>query len=139
MSNSGEQSMDKDILLWVLGAAFTIIVTLLKLQNARQERQFDDLVTKHEAADKKLQEVELKLKDASQAKQIDLLFLKHDEDAQKLQDLELKIAQRHYVKEELDVKFEKLEKAFENGFKMLGEKLDKLTDKFMRHQTDDLK
>lgn len=128
--------MDKDVLLWVLGAAFTIIITLLKLQNNRQEKRFDDLVTKHESADKKLQEVELKLKDASQAKQIDLLFLKHDEDAQKLQDLELKIAQRHYVKEELDMKFDKLEKAFTEGFKALGDKFDKLSDRLMRSQDD---
>lgn len=98
--------MEEKILLWAVGALVTLAIGLLKM------------------------------KDAAQAKQIDLLFDKHDEDAKKLADLELKIAQNHYVKGELDTKFDKLERAFVEGFKALGDKFDKLSTTLMRHQDD---
>lgn len=70
----------------------------------------------------------LKNKDAVQADQIKTLFDKHEEDAQRLQDLELNIAQRHYVKEELDSRFNKLEVAFIKGFDGLGIKIDRISE-----------
>ena len=55
---------------------------------------------------------------------IDLLFEKHDQDAKRLDIFELDIAKHHYQKNELDARFDKLERAFENGFKSLGDKFD---------------
>jgi hypothetical protein len=71
----------------------------------------------------------LRSKDEFQGKQIALLFLKHDEDAKALQELRIQIASNHYVKQELDARFDKLEAAFTSGFKGLGEKFDRLAEK----------
>lgn len=68
----------------------------------------------------------LRQKDYRQEKQIELLFQKHDDDAKRLQDLELEIAKNHYLKNELDAKFDKIENAFRDGMKDMGDKIDKL-------------
>lgn len=77
----------------------------------------------------------LRQKDEAQAKQIEVqegnietLFRKHDEDAKRLQDLELEIAKNHYLKNELDAKFDRMEAAFREGLGQLGAKFDKLAD-----------
>ncbi len=75
----------------------------------------------------------LRSKDEFQAKQIALLFVKHDEDAKALQDLRIQIASNHYVKQELDSRFDKLEAAFSAGFKTLGEKFDRLADRLAQN------
>ena len=70
----------------------------------------------------------LSRKDAQQASDITLLWEKHDDDAKRLQDLELDIAKHHYLKAELDPKFEQLTIYFKAGMETLGAKVDKLTD-----------
>jgi len=75
----------------------------------------------------------LKQKDDKQQKQVDILFTKHDEDAKALTDLKLKIAERHYEKNELDYKFDKLELTIKNSFDSLGIKFDKLSDVLVSH------
>lgn len=75
----------------------------------------------------------LRSKDEAQAKQIALLFLKHDDDAAALSELKERIAREHYVKGELDVRFQRLEDAFTHGFTELGMKIDKLADAMMAH------
>lgn len=79
----------------------------------------------------------LRQKDAAQSRQIDLLFSKHDEDAKALQDLRVQIASQHYVKSELDNKFDRLETTFREGFGSLGKKFDKLSDALTQHVADD--
>lgn len=71
----------------------------------------------------------------AQAHQIAVLFAKHDEDANKLQLLELKVASEHYVKPELDGKFDKLERTFSDGLKELGSKFDNLATVLVEHIT----
>lgn len=75
----------------------------------------------------------LRQKDAAQSKQIELLFQKHDQDAQALQDLRVEIAKQHYVKSELDGKFDRLESAFRDGFGTLGQKFDRLSEALTEH------
>jgi hypothetical protein len=75
----------------------------------------------------------LRQKDEQQAEQIKLLFKKHDDDAKELETLKLQIAQQHYVKGELDAKFDKLEHAFRDGFATLGAKFDKLGETLIHH------
>lgn len=75
----------------------------------------------------------LRQKDAAQQAAIDLLFKKHDEDYRELQELKLRIASEHYVKGELDHKFDKLEGAFRDGFADLGKKFDNLGQVLIRH------
>lgn len=75
----------------------------------------------------------LRSKDEAQAKQIALLFVKHDQDAEALADLKERIAREHYVKGELDARFQRLEDAFKTGFHELGAKIDKLADAMMNH------
>jgi len=69
----------------------------------------------------------LQQKDIKQQKDIDLLWLKHDADAAELNQLKLQIASQHYVKGELDSKFDRMEQTFRAGFKDLGAKVDQLT------------
>lgn len=75
----------------------------------------------------------LRQKDARQQAAIDLLFQKHDVDSKELQDLKLQIASQHYVKGELDTKFDKLEGAFRDGFASLGLKFDNLGQVLVNH------
>ncbi len=77
----------------------------------------------------------LRQKDEQQAKAIALLFQKHDEDVDALSDLKERIAREHYVKGELDARFQRLEDAFKTGFHELGAKIDKLADAMMAHLT----
>lgn len=79
----------------------------------------------------------LQMKDSKQAKQIDLLFEKHDADAEKLQALELRIAQQHYDKRELDVKFDKLERTFSEGFFTLSESVENVRTLLVQYLTRD--
>lgn len=76
----------------------------------------------------------LRQKDATQARQIDLLFTKHDDDAQRLSDLELKIAANHYIKPELDAKFERLESSIREGMRELGGKFDRLSEALIQER-----
>lgn len=69
----------------------------------------------------------LQQKDTKQQKDIELLWTKHDLDAKELENLKLQIAQQHYVKSELDSKFDRMEETFREGFKNLGVKVDHLT------------
>jgi hypothetical protein len=73
----------------------------------------------------------LRSKDEFQGKQIALLFTKHDDDAKALEALRLQIASNHYVKHELDMRFDKLEAAFRSGFSDLGSKFDRLADRLI--------
>lgn len=66
----------------------------------------------------------LRQKDNAQQESITLLFTKYDVGAKELQDLKIQIAKDHYVKPELDAKFEKLETAIDAGFKEIARKLD---------------
>lgn len=89
--------MDKELVLYIAGGLFGLLWFLLRQ------------------------------KDAAQAEQIKLLFKKHDEDSAELQALKLQIASQHYVKGELDQKFDRLEVTFREGLESLGSKFDKLS------------
>lgn len=75
----------------------------------------------------------LRQKDEAQGKQISALWLKHDEDAAALADLKERIPREHYVKTELDARFQRLEDAFQRGFQELGSKIDKLSEVLIQH------
>lgn len=68
----------------------------------------------------------LRQKDAKQGDEIALLFKKHDEDAKRLQELELDIARRHYVKDELDSRFDRLENSIRESMRELGAEIRSL-------------
>jgi hypothetical protein len=69
----------------------------------------------------------LRQKDEAQGKQITTLWAKHDEDAKALSELKERIAREHYMKHELDSRFERLENAFREGMTEVGSKIDHLT------------
>lgn len=75
----------------------------------------------------------LRSKDEAQARQIALLFSKHDEDAARLADLEIRIAKEHYLKHELDQRFDRVETAVKTGLLDVGTKIDKLTQTMIDH------
>jgi uncharacterized protein HemX len=76
----------------------------------------------------------LQQKDAKQQRDIELLWQRHDEDAKELQVLKLQIAQQHYVKTELDTKFDRMEETFRVGFRDLGQKVDAMTSAIMQQK-----
>lgn len=75
----------------------------------------------------------LRAKDSAQEKQISALWEKHDEDVRSLQELRERIAREHYVKAELDMRFQRLEDAFRDGFRDMGDKLDKISSLLLDH------
>lgn len=72
-------------------------------------------------------------KDAKQGEEIVLLFKKHDEDAAALAALRIEIAKEHYLKHELDSRFQSLEQAIKESSAALGSKFDKLTSVLIQH------
>ena len=108
---------------WVPPALFAAVLGLITT-----------LLAKKDAAQAKEIEVLRKAMDDARefhAKQIALLFSKHDEDSSRLDTFQLKIASDHYVKHELDMRFDKLEAAFSRGFAELGGKFDRLSDRLL--------
>jgi hypothetical protein len=77
----------------------------------------------------------LKQKDEKQESSIKILFEKHDEDARKLDELKLEIARQHYVKPELDAKFDRLELSIKDGMHELGDKFDKLATVLIKRES----
>ena len=75
----------------------------------------------------------LQQKDAKQQKDIELLWTKHDSDVTELQQLKLQIASQHYVKAELDQKFDRMDATMKTGFEILSSKVDKLSDVLIAH------
>lgn len=75
----------------------------------------------------------LRRQNSAQQSQINLLFKKHDEDAERLEALRLEIATHHYVKGELDTRFDHLDRTFRDGFMDLGKKFDRLSDLLINH------
>ena len=60
--------------------------------------------------------------------QIELLFKKNDAKVAALADLKLQLAQQHYMKPELDTKFDKIETSIKEGMGDLGRKFDRLSE-----------
>ena len=72
-------------------------------------------------------------KDAKQEEAIKLLWQKHDVDAKELENLKLQIASQHYVKAELDQKFNQMDATMRNGFQILSGKVDELSKTLLTH------
>jgi hypothetical protein len=79
----------------------------------------------------------LKRKDEEQSHLIEELFSLHRADADRLHAMELKIASDHYVKAEMDSKFDKLESAMKSGFSVLGNKFDVLSSTLVAHKVQE--
>jgi len=92
---------------------------LLNKKDASQEQQLTALKDLNE----KLQ------------KQIDLLFKKHDDDVAALNSLQLQIAKEHYLKHELDQRFQSLETTFRQGFDGLSTEFKGLSRILIAHVT----
>ena len=100
--------MTTDIFLAIAGIVASIVGYLL----ANKDKQQGEEITE--------------MKD-----RIATLFIKHDVDAEALQELRVQIAAKHYERPELDKKFDKLENTVTEGFKHIGERLDKLSEAFV--------
>lgn len=72
-------------------------------------------------------------KDSKQEEAIKLLWQKHDIDAKELDNLKLQIASQHYVKAELDQKFNQMDATMRNGFNILSGKVDELSKTLLTH------
>lgn len=67
--------------------------------------------------------------------QIKLLFKKHDDDVAALVLLQRQIDKEHYIKPELDARFQSLESTFRSGMHDLGAKFDRLSGFLVEHVT----
>ena len=116
---------------------FTVLWYLLRVKDEKQQKELHDFIQAVETY-KEVRKLELEKKfDLLWTKQRDdytILISKHDTDARELAELRERIAREHYVKQELDNKFDKLERAFTDGFKDLGLKFDRLSEAIARHQ-----
>lgn len=84
----------------------------------------------------------LNKKDSAQEKEIaelkrttELLFKKHDDDVAALNSLQLQIAKEHYLKHELDQRFQSLESTFRQGFDGLSAEFKELSRILIAHVT----
>lgn len=94
----------------LITVVFTVLWWLLRDRDAKQQKELD-----------------------AQRQSIGLLFDKHDKDVASLEALKLQIASQHYVKGELDAKFDRLESAIAGGFKGFGDQIEKLTNLLINH------
>lgn len=119
---------------------FTILWWLLRNKDERQQQEFNTFVQAIETY-KEVRKLEVeKAFDQLWTKQRDdfaQLTVKHEADVRELAELRERIAREHYVKQELDNKFDKLERAFTDGFKDLGAKLDRLSEVMSRKQQEE--
>lgn len=114
---------------------FTVLWWLLRNKDERQQQEFNTFVQAIETY-KEVRKLEVeKAFDQLWTKQRDdvaQLLAKHEVDVRELAELRERIAREHYVKQELDNKFDKLERAFTDGFKDLGIKFDRLSEAISR-------
>ena len=68
---------------------------------------------------------------------IQLLFKKHDADKDALDEFKLHVAGKHYEAHTVDEKFDKIENSVKDGFRDVGNKLDRLSGMMLNHITDD--
>lgn len=71
----------------------------------------------------------------TQGEAIKLLFKKHDDDAAALVLLQRQIDKEHYVKPELDARFQSLESTFREGFASLKSEFRELAQILIAHVT----
>jgi Tfp pilus assembly protein PilO len=72
---------------------------------------------------------------SAQQEAIRLLFKKHDDDVAALQALQLQIAKEHYLKHELDQRFQQLDATFREGFAGLRSEFKELARILIDHVT----
>lgn len=127
--------LDNFLELAVVGV-FVVLWWLLRAKDDKQQQEIRDFKQEIETY-KEVRKIEIEKKfDQLWTKQREdcaLLHAKHDTDVKELGELRERIAREHYVKQELDNKFDKLERAFTDGFKGLGAKFDRLSEAISRH------
>ena len=100
--------MSNEWLLWIAGGVLTVMFYLLKQKDERQQKEIESLKTSFDD-------------------DVKVLWQRHDEDVERLRQLELAITGRYYMKEEMDIRLERLETSLTNGLDGLGQKIDLLT------------
>ena len=120
-----------EYLLLGLTLLFSVIGWLLVRKDAAQQAEIASVRKAREEDQKVTQALSLQLAAALETvlqvqRDSQKLFELHDKDAANLAELRLLIASEHYPKKELDVRFEKLDVTFREGFKELGDRFDRL-------------
>lgn len=114
--------MELSTILSVLGILIVpAFAYLLNKKDSSQEKDLKDLKEQH---DKDVEELK-----KTQA----LLFKKHDDDVAALNSLQLQIAKEHYLKHELDQRFQSLETTFRQGFDGLSSEFKELSRVLIAH------
>lgn len=109
--------------------AILLIVSWYLIREKDRKRE-EDLRDQREAHEKRLaeQKVAFDEKFATQDRFLNNLFELHKTDADELTALRLTIAEKHYQKDELDIRFDRMEKANEKWFTKLFDKVDALSN-----------
>jgi hypothetical protein len=100
--------MNQEWIIPAVGVFLTVLGYLLKQKDDKQQKELDLLKTEFRDS-------------------VETLWVKHDADAKELDTLKLQIAQQHYVKSELDAKFDRMEDTFREGFKDMSNKFEHLS------------
>lgn len=110
-----------------------VFVVLWYLLRQKDESQAKEIASLKESLVKASDTTELKIKEVTNR-----LWVKHDENSHSIQDLREKIAREHYVKQELDQRFDKIELSLKEGFASIGGKIESLSTALLAHmQSED--
>lgn len=135
-----ETAMFENLFEVALIGVFSVLWWLLRNKDDKEQRELEDFIhTADTYREIRKLEVEKKF-DQIWTKQRDdysQLLSKHEIDARELAELRERIAREYYVKQEMDNKFDKLERVFTDGLKDLGLKFDRLGEIIARHQSEE--
>lgn len=134
--------MIEHIFEMALSGVFVVLWWLLRTKDEKQQQEIHDFrqeiesykVTRKIEIDSQFDRLWTKQRDDNAQ-----LLAKHEVDVRELAELRERIAREHYVKQELDNKFDKLERAFTDGFKDLGVKFDRLSEVISRRPGEETK
>ena len=122
---------DHEVLAYfATGLIGILIVVSWYLIREKDRKREEDLRDQRLAHEKRLAEQKTAFDEKFAAQDVFLtkLFDLHKADADELTELRLTIAEKHYQKDELDVRFDRMEKANEKWFTKLFDKVDALSN-----------
>lgn len=104
----------KDFILLGVAGVCTVLWFFVRQRWSKQEQDFAEYKAK-------------------QSEETRLLWEMHHKDAGKLIDLELHIAKEHYLRGELDQRFNQLDTTFREGFKEMTREFRTLSEVLIKH------
>jgi hypothetical protein len=109
--------MSTELLVLAVSGVFAVLWYLLRQKDAKQGQEIAEIRKMH--------------KD-----DVEILYKLHHKDVDRLTAFELEIAKNHYPKNDLDRRFEQLDKSIKDGFTELGGDIKEMTKALHDHLKD---